>query len=696
MSVLVNNVFTDLGADVSTAHNTPVTTELANIVSVSGAPVDPAAVTEQVAPAHGTLSIDSATGAVTYTPAPGYSGMDSYEVSVCDTSTPDPQCSTATVNVTVEANTVDAVDDAASTDAPVAVTTDVRANDVSASGQEFAAPTIVTDGAHGAAVVNGDGTVTYTPAAQFSGTDSYSYQVCDTSTPEPVCDTATVTVSVANVFTDGPAASVGVETPHNTPVTVPVSEIVSTSGAPVDPAAVTQVTAPVNGSISIDAATYSPAPGYAGDDSFTVQVCDLSTPAAQCDQVTVSPNQVAAPDLVVETRAETPAEPLDVVAASTSASGQPLAAPTVTVEPEHGTVTVNPDGTVSYVPADGYDGADSFVYQVCDTSYPTPVCDTGTVSVTVTPVADLAVVKTVETDEVIAGLPVSFDVATTNDGPSAAADVHTVDPVPAAIIDPVGTPDPGFADATCETREATQVDLDRLDPAYGPYTLESHPLVVECVYPELPSGTTVHDTIEGTVDPALVAGSELVNQAVVFSATYDPAFGNDLAVASVETAAQADLSVTKTAESTQVTRGDTVEFTVTVVNDGPSVATGVVVTDTPTGLSLVSGDASQGSFTGGTWQVGTLAVGDEVTLTASYQVTASDARNDVEVVSDVTDPDDSDNTDAVVLGVSEPPATGGLAATGGRLDLMLLFLVLSLLLAGAGAVLVSRGARSQR
>jgi len=85
-----------------------------------------------------------------------------------------------------------------------------------------------------------------------------------------------------------------------------------------------------------------------------------------------------------------------------------------------------------------------------------------------------------------------------------------------------------------------------------------------------------------------------------------------------------------------------------------------------------------------------------VTLTASYQVTASDARNDVEVVSDVTDPDDSDNTDAVVLGVSEPPATGGLAATGGRLDLMLLFLVLSLLLAGAGAVLVSRGARSQR
>ena len=63
------------------------------------------------------------------------------------------------------------------------MTTDVRANDTTQSNQPLANPTVTTGPANGTAVVKANGTITYTPGAGFSGTDSYDYQVCDTSTP---------------------------------------------------------------------------------------------------------------------------------------------------------------------------------------------------------------------------------------------------------------------------------------------------------------------------------------------------------------------------------------------------------------------------------------------------------------------------------------------------------------------------------
>ena len=54
--------------------------------------------------------------------------------------------------------------------------------------------TIATPPAHGTATVNPDGTVTYTPGDNFSGTDRYVYQVCERANPGN-CATATVTVT---------------------------------------------------------------------------------------------------------------------------------------------------------------------------------------------------------------------------------------------------------------------------------------------------------------------------------------------------------------------------------------------------------------------------------------------------------------------------------------------------------------------
>ena len=93
---------------------------------------------------------------------------------------------------------------------------------------------------------------------------------------------------------------------------------------------------------------------------------------------------------------------------------------------------------------------------------------------------------------------------------------------------------------------------------------------------------------------------------------------------------RADLRVLKTASNP--TPGNTVSFTVTVTNDGPSRATDVRVLDLlPAGLILVSSSASQGlysatavvgppAYPAGTWSVGTLNNGATATLTISATV----------------------------------------------------------------------------
>jgi Bacterial Ig domain len=134
-------------------------------------------------------------------------GPFNVEVNVTGIGTVPVTCPAPTTPVVLASTTITALPppgapsanpDSAVTPAGVAVTVNVLGNDVAAVGVPIdpASVTVVTPPSNGTAVVNAGGTITYTPTAGFSGTDSLVYQVCSQIAPPAPCDTAIVTITV--------------------------------------------------------------------------------------------------------------------------------------------------------------------------------------------------------------------------------------------------------------------------------------------------------------------------------------------------------------------------------------------------------------------------------------------------------------------------------------------------------------------
>ncbi|WP_244178728.1 DUF7507 domain-containing protein [Streptomyces rubellomurinus] len=176
----------------------------------------------------------------------------------------------------------------------------------------------------------------------------------------------------------------------------------------------------------------------------------------------------------------------------------------------------------------------------------------------------------------------------------------------------------------------------------------------------LPNGTTVEYRV--TIDEAS-AGGQVANTA---TATYENRLGptpQPLTATSNEADTQvlpaADLSVTKSADTTTVTVGQTVTYRVTVRNAGPNTATGVTVTDAlPAGLVFISATAAAGTYNPGTgqWTVGTLAVGATATLTLRAKATTTGpVTNTATAHGNEKDPHPENNTDSVTVCVKPAP-----------------------------------------
>jgi hypothetical protein len=174
------------------------------------------------------------------------------------------------VNVTVgSANDAPAAnDDTATVAEDGSVTIPVLENDTDLDDDTLTV-TSVTQPANGTVTMN---PVTYTPNANFFGTNSFTYTVSDGNGGT---DTATVTVTVTAV-NDAPVA---VNDSAATLAEVPVTIQVRANDTDVDSPTltITAVTQGANGTVAIDAGqtvTYTPATAWVGPDTFTYTISD--------------------------------------------------------------------------------------------------------------------------------------------------------------------------------------------------------------------------------------------------------------------------------------------------------------------------------------------------------------------------------------------------------------------------------------
>jgi hypothetical protein len=215
------------------------------------------------------IAYDKDSLVIKYTPASGASGADSFVYEVIDGNG-----GGDTATVTIEINNAPvAVDDSVTISEDTVLTLVVLANDSDMDGDTLSVDS-TSSPSHGSVTLNNDGTLVYTPGANFNGSDSFSYTLSDGNGGS---DAGSVTVTVAAVndpgVISGDTSGAG-------------DEDTTLSGAlsGTDPDGLTDGTYfavsvdPAHGSAAIDAATgtwgYAPQADFNGTDSFTVTLTD--------------------------------------------------------------------------------------------------------------------------------------------------------------------------------------------------------------------------------------------------------------------------------------------------------------------------------------------------------------------------------------------------------------------------------------
>ncbi len=349
-------------------------------------------------PAHGTLAL-SDDGSLTYTPAANWSGTDSFTYKATDGEL---DSNTATVSITVNAvnDPPIATDDTYATDEDVKLTVakavGVLANDTDIDSSSLTS-VLVAGPAHGTLALSDDGSLTYTPAANWSGTDSFTYKATD---GELDSNTATVSITV-NAVNDAPVATDDTyATDEDVKLTVAKAVGVLANDTDIDSSSLTSVlvAGPAHGTLALSddgSLTYTPAANWSGTDSFTYKATDgeldSNTATVSITVNAVNDAPVATDDTYAtdEDVKLTVAKAVGVLANDTDIDSSSLTSVLV-AGPAHGTLALSDDGSLTYTPAANWSGTDSFTYKATDGELDS---NTATVSITVNAVNDPPVVS---------------------------------------------------------------------------------------------------------------------------------------------------------------------------------------------------------------------------------------------------------------------------------------------------------------
>ncbi|MGI2032706.1 putative Ig domain-containing protein [Rhizobium panacihumi] len=225
------------------------------------------------------------------------------------------------------------------------------------SGGAAASVAVATVPAHGTATVSGTG-ISYTPAAGYSGTDSFTYTATNpTATSAPATVTITVT---APALAFSPAAGA---LPGATVATAYSQTFVASNGTAPYSYAISSGAAPAGMTLDPSTGALTGTPTAAGPSSFSVTATDvygaIGSSAYTLDVAVQPPvaNPVAA--TVVRGSAGNPI--------TLNITGGPASSVAVTAGPSNGSIGIS-GATITYTPTPGYVGSDSFDYTATNAS----------------------------------------------------------------------------------------------------------------------------------------------------------------------------------------------------------------------------------------------------------------------------------------------------------------------------------------
>ncbi|RPE71493.1 Ca2+-binding RTX toxin-like protein [Pacificibacter maritimus] len=333
--------------------------------------------TVSVDPALGEV-VDNGDGTVTFTPAPDYNGPVTIDYTVVDGQGGE-DAGQAIVSVGAVNDAPEANDDADTTDEDTSITVDLLGNDTDPDGDTLEVINATVPADQGTLVDNGDGTVTFTPAANFNGEATISYEISDGNGGT---DTGVHTINVTPVedapITEDDTAT----TDEDTAVTIDVLD--NDTDPDGQPLTIGSATVPADqGTVEIvdGKLVFTPADDFNGEATITYTAKDPDgneTPGTAVVNVTpVNDDPVA-----VDDTATVPFEgevTIDVLDNDTDVDGDTLTIASATVPVDQGTVEIVGNELV-FTAADGFEGEATITYTVSDGNGGT---DEGEVLVTV-------------------------------------------------------------------------------------------------------------------------------------------------------------------------------------------------------------------------------------------------------------------------------------------------------------------------
>ncbi|MFN5620732.1 MAG: Ig-like domain-containing protein [Flavobacteriales bacterium] len=348
---------------------------------------------------HGNATLLLATGTFSYTPNPNYFGFDSFVIQACD----GVNCSNSIVYMQVNG-----INDAP-TGQPYTL---VTSEDVAAQGTiSFIADpdltALVFTTPQGNTIqgltINSDGSYSYNPPLNYSGTQSLTVQGCDAQNS---CASGVLTIQV-NAVNDLPVVT-------NKSFTFIEDAVfqgnVSNGNSDVEGSALTYSASgtPVGGSLNLNTDgnfTYTPNANWFGSESIAIQVCDNQ---GGCSTLQLNLTVSAVNDLPTMSSATFTTNEdvaftgnLNTLAADIETAALNF---TITTPPSNGNLSTSPNGSFSYTPSVNFFGTDIVTVNACDAAN---ACVSATITFNITSVNDVPVAQdrsiTMNEDETTTG-----------------------------------------------------------------------------------------------------------------------------------------------------------------------------------------------------------------------------------------------------------------------------------------------------